>query len=404
MKTFIVLALDTRKPKPDGTCSILLRIIHHRASSQITLGKYVKETDWDESARCIKSSYKGTESVTRLNNWLQKKKAEATDLITKLDEQKTLDTYTVYQIRDLIEKKRDTASFFAYGDSLVKEMIGTNRIGNATSYRGIIGILRNFNKGRDLSFQEVNLAFLQRLEYEHLKKGNTYNGLAVYMRTIRAIYNKAIKAGLVEQELYPFKNYSIKTNKTRKRAIRVEAIKSIQKLEIVPDSALYHARNYFLLSFYLRGMPYADLAHLKITNLVGGRVYYDRQKTGKPYDIKIRPEIQQILDIYIQGKSEEDFIFPIIKRETLEEQYKDIAWARKRYNKCLKDIAKLCGIAENLTSYVSRHSFATQAKNLGIPIASISDMMGHESIKTTQVYLDTLPSDLLDEYHAQIIK
>ena len=151
-------------------------------------------------------------------------------------------------------------------------------------------------------------------------------------------------------------------------------------------------------------MPHADLAHLKISNLVGGLVYYDRQKTGKPYDIKIRPEIQQILDIYIQGKGEDDFIFPIIKRITPEDHYKDIAWARKKYNKRLKDIAKLCGIAENLTSYVSRHSFATQAKNLGIPIASISDLMGHESIKTTQVYLDTLPSDLLDEYHAQIIK
>ena len=115
MKTFIVLVLDTRRPRPDGTCPILLRIIHHRASSQITLGKYVKVADWDEKARRIKSSYKGTESVTRLNNWLQKKKAEATDVITKLDEQKTLDTYTVYQIRDLLEKKRDVTSFFAYG-------------------------------------------------------------------------------------------------------------------------------------------------------------------------------------------------------------------------------------------------------------------------------------------------
>jgi site-specific recombinase XerD len=84
--------------------------------------------------------------------------------------------------------------------------------------------------------------------------------------------------------------------------------------------------------------------------------------------------------------------------------YKDIEWSRKRYSKKLKLLAALCGIEENLTSYISRHSFATKAKNLGVPIATISDMLGHKNVKTTEVYLDTLPSDILDEFHELIIK
>ncbi len=131
--------------------------------------------------------------------------------------------------------------------------------------------------------------------------------------------------------------------------------------------------------------------------------FINAKKTDKPYNIKITAEIKRILDFYVKDKEKDEYIFNIIKRESITDQYKDVEWARKRYNKKLKYIAELCGIQENLTSYVSRHSFATRAKNLQIPIADISDMLGHESIKTTEVYLDSLPSDILDEYHKKVI-
>ena len=151
-------------------------------------------------------------------------------------------------------------------------------------------------------------------------------------------------------------------------------------------------------------MSFADLAHLKVGDIIDGRVNYQRRKTDKPYSIKIIEEVQQILNLYIKDNPKEAFIFPIIDRTTPQEQYKDIEWARKRFNKKLKDIAELCSIDENLTSYVSRHSFATRAKNLGIPIANISDMLGHGDIKTTEIYLDSLPTDLLDEDHEKVVR
>jgi integrase/recombinase XerD len=154
----------------------------------------------------------------------------------------------------------------------------------------------------------------------------------------------------------------------------------------------------------MRGIPFADLAQLKLSNIIEGRIYYQRQKTDKPYDIKITPEIQSLLNEYIIGKVKEDFIFPIIKSNDLQNQYNEVEGARKRYNKKLKKIAELCGIEENLTSYVSRHSFATRAKNLGVPIATISDMLGHADTKTTEIYLDSLQSDIMDEAHEKIIR
>src|ERR1700679_3180426 len=113
MNTQILLVLDTRYMKKDGTYPVILRIVHNRESSQIKLGIFIEDKHWDEEKRIIKSSYRGTESVTRLNNQLQKKKTEATDIIKKLDEQKTLNSYSVYQLKDLIEKKNEKSSFFS---------------------------------------------------------------------------------------------------------------------------------------------------------------------------------------------------------------------------------------------------------------------------------------------------
>jgi site-specific recombinase XerD len=404
MKTFLVLALDTRYKRKDGTYPIILRIIHHQASSQISTGKYVTEKDWDNDGRKIKPSYRGTESVTRLNNQLQKKKSEAFDIISRLDDQKRLDSLTVVEVKNLLEKKNQDVSVYTYIETLVASMKEAQQFGNAGAYKCAIGALKSFHKGKELSFRDITYQFLQKFEHQHFAKGNSVNGLAFYMRTIRAIYNRAIKDGLADKESYPFENYQVKSTRTRKRAISIESIEKIKKLKLKADDPLYDPRNYFLLSFYLFGMSFADLAFLKVGNVIDGRIYYQRRKTDKPYNIKITPEIESLLNQYLKGKDKDDFLFPIIKREAIEDQYKSMLWARNRFNKKLKKIATLCSIDENLTSYVSRHSFATTARNSDIPLSAISAMMGHADIKTTEIYLASLPSDVIDDYHEKIIK
>jgi site-specific recombinase XerD len=404
MTTQVVLVLDTRYTKVDGTAPVIIRIIHHRASSQIKTGIYVTEKDWDAQLRKIKPSYKGTESVMRLNNQLQKKKAEVLDAITKLDEQKRLDALSVVELKNLIDTKSNQVSFTKYAERVIADETNMGKIGNARSYQCAVNVLTTFAKGKDIAFHELTYSFIKKFESYHLAKGTSHNGLATYLKKIRAIYNKAIKDGIVEKSSYPFESYSIKTTKTRKRAIGMDAIKRIIDLSLDADHTFYHSRNYFLLSFYMRGMSFADMAHLKVENIIDGRVFYQRQKTDKPYNIKITPEIQALLTIYTADKASEEYIFPIIKSSDPQKQYQDVVSSRTVFNLHLNGIAKLCDIQEHLTSYVSRHSFATRAKNLGVPIATISDMLGHDNIKTTEVYLDSLPSDIMDEAHERIIR
>jgi len=285
----------------------------------------------------------------------------------------------------------------------VDEMKAADRFGNANTYYAVIKVLEKFTNGNDLKFNEINYDFLNKFERWHYSRGNSVNSLSTYMRTIKAIINVAIRSDVLSKDAYPFTNYKIRTAPTEKRALDINSLKSIMLLDLEESDNLFHYRNYFLASYMLYGISYMDLAFLTTENIIDNRIKFQRKKTAKPYDIGITEQLGKILSFYLKDKSSTDFIFPIIKRDTFELQYKDVLWARKRYNKGLKQIAIKCKINQRLSSYVSRHSFATQAMLQDVPLQAISAMLGHNRLSTTQIYLKTLPNEILDNYNRNLV-
>lgn len=403
MQTSLNLSLDTRRKRKDNTFPIILRLSHFQKTTSIASGQSVQEIYWDDSKKQVRRSYKGVKSVQFLNNLLLSELAKAQEIINRLHYKGELDFLSIKQLKDKIVRKSKYESFFEYGLSKAKELRVSQRFGTARNYEGVISILKVFTKEKDLKINELNHNFLERFERFHLSKpGNRQNGLASYMRTIKAIYNKGIKDGIIEREYYPFYNYQIRTIPTEKRAIKVEYIKRILELDLNKENSLFHYRNYFLLSYMTMGMSYIDMAFLRKRNIIDGRIKFQRKKTSKMYDIKVTEQIKVLLKFYISKKKLNDFILPILKRDSLELQYKDAQWGLKNYNKGLKKIAELCKIEERLTSYVSRHSFATHALFKNIPLAAISSMLGHSKLSTTQIYLKSLPSNVLDTYQEEL--
>lgn len=198
------------------------------------------------------------------------------------------------------------------------------RFGNARAYKSAMGALKKFNKKADLRFEKISYNYLKRFEMSHFKKGNSVNGLSMYMRTIRAIFNKAIHQGIVSADYYPFKKYKIKSQATAKRAISKDKIKRILDLELESNNPLFHARNYFLSSYLMNGISFIDMAYLKVGSIIDGRIQYSRQKTARPYDIKVTKQLLSILNYYLEGKSKDDFIFPIIRREHTKDQFRGV--------------------------------------------------------------------------------
>ncbi|HDZ04669.1 hypothetical protein LCGC14_0354370 [marine sediment metagenome] len=403
MQTSLSLSLDTRRIRKDSSFPIIIRLGHFQKTTSIATGQSVQETYWDDSKKLVRRSYKGVQSVQFLNNLLRSELTKAQEIINRLHHKGELDFLSVTQLKNKIVNKSKYDSFFVYGLAKAQELRESKRFGTARNYEGVLNILKVFNNGKNLKFNELNLSFLERFDRFHLSKpGNTQNGLASYMRTIKAIYNKGIKDGIIEREHYPFQNYQIRTVPTEKRAIKVEYIKKILELNFEENNSLFNYRNYFLLSYLTMGMSFIDMAFLQKGNIVDGRIKFQRKKTSKMYDIKITEQISVILKYYVSHKKRSDFILPILKRDTLELQYKDAQWGLKNYNKGLKKIAALCNIEERLTSYVSRHSFATHALFKNIPLSAISAMLGHSKLSTTQIYLKSLPSNIIDTYQEEL--
>jgi integrase len=250
----------------------------------------------------------------------------------------------------------------------------------------------------------VNYAFLKKLEEEHISAGYGYNSLSVKLRTIRAIYNKAINEEIAKPEWYPFNKYKIKETKTQKRAIAKEDILKIENYKPEFGSQEFHARNYFLFSFYMIGMNFTDIAYLKYSNIKNNRLEYYRKKTGRFYSLELYDKPKAIIEIYKKNnfvftpdKKKDRYIFPIISREKPEDIRADIYNGLRLLNKYIRRIALKLDIDAHLTSYVARHSWASIGKALNIPLAVISDGLGHEDLSTTQVYLDELDKSTIDQ-------
>lgn len=402
MNTNIVIALDTRRPKNDSTYPLVLRLCHQRTTIPIPIGISLQQKDWDDKNRLVKKSYQGVTGVARLNNIIQKKRAESMDIIMKLDELGQLQSLSVSELKERIYRPVSNQSFFSFTNKLIDDLKATKHFGTARSYKGVINVLKKFCNNKDLQFKNINYKFLNSFEINHTAKGNTANGLSVYMRAIRAIYNKAIKSGIVEKEHYPFDVYKIKSVPTEKRALEWELLQRIITSKINSDHLCFNARNYFVASYMMYGMNFIDMAFLKRTDIKDGRIYYRRRKTSRIYDIKVTDSLQEIFNYY-RNKNNGEYIFPIINRSEPDLIDRDIQWARKRYNKKLKLLADHCKIERNLTSYVSRHSFATQAMLLQVPLNAISAMLGHSNLKTTEIYLKSLPTAILDDYNSKVI-
>ena len=252
-----------------------------------------------------------------------------------------------------------------------------------------------------LSFQQITPGFLDKYEAWLRSNGGTSGGIGVKMRCIRAIFNLAINRGHIKENIYPFKLYKVSKLKSNgiKKALNIDDINKIGDLNLSEHPTLIDTRNYFIFSFYTRGMNFADMMTLKWADIAKDRIYYTRSKTKINFQIKILSPVQEILDYYKKRKNQTDYVFPILLEERMTYSHLENRRRKvlKRYNKRLRQVASLCEIDKPLSSYVARHSYANCLKQLGVATDIISESMGHQNIAVTQAYLKELDNSLIDE-------
>jgi len=408
MNLSVKLYQDKRRIKADQTYPIVIRVVLNRKTIDLQSGHSLLSSEWNKKTRSITKKYKGNR--TRLTNLLEQKKTDISNtLLSMIEEDKLTEPVTAKKVKQLIQDHGKLVLAFEYINSLIQAKNKLQKIGTAKYYEQILRSIKTYNKEAlksDLDFllKHIDYTWLKEYETWYLKRNtnkNSINGLAVYMRGIRAVINSARKEKLLDKEHDPFFYYSIKKKDTKKRVVKKEDLK---KLKAVTPETVWEerAKDYFFASYHLWGISFIDLAFLKVENIENGRMKYIRAKTGREYSIGINDSLHTLIEKYSADKNEEDFIFEIIKTgETKEAQYRSAKNALKRFNKALSSLCEKAKI-EKISSYWARHTFVTNLKNEEVPTAVIKEMLGHASEKTTQTYLASFSDETLDEYSKKV--
>lgn len=393
----IKVQLNSQKENSQGEQPIIIQIIHNRKKRILYLGHNLLPTQWDTKEQMAIEKSKSKEQrlyLQRLNSVIAQKKSTIKKVIVDLQE--TGNPFSIDEILDQVKEKKSKTTLFSYAKLISKKMLDAGRIGNSKYYVASMTAFKKFRNYKDLTFDELNYKMIIRFE-EHLQKQNCkLNSIAAYMKVLRALYNGAIKEGLAKQDYYPFNKYKIKLEKTTKRAIVKGSISEMRQLDFSNRPELELPRNIFLFSFYCRGMSFVDIANLQAKNIIGDRLYYSRNKTNQKFTIRLTEPMQEIIKKYNDLKVPNSYIFPMITN-TDGDTYLQYQNAMRRTNKKLKIIGKMLKLSIPLTTYVSRHSWATIAKREGVPTAVISEGLGHETERTTQIYLDSFENQVLDD-------
>lgn len=384
----------------DHEGTIYYQILHERIARQLFTDYHIFSNEWDRNRHMVfvepKSERKSF--ISSIRERIRWDVERLTKIVHKLD-----NTSMAYCSDDVIEEFNRYSkeyTLFNFMESVIVKLKQKGQIRTSETYTSTLNNFKKFLDGEDIMLDSITGEVIENYEAWNRQRGVTANTISFYMRILRAVYNRAVEQEIIENR-NPFRRVYTGVDKTVKRALPLKVISKIKSMDLSLSPELDFARDMFILSFMLRGMSFIDMAFLKKTDLKNGAVTYRRKKTGQQLIIEWTAEMQLILDKYPENGT--DYLLPIIRNPGTNERwiYHKVGY---NINHNLKTIAKMLGISISLTLYVARHSWASAAKSKGVPISVISEGMGHESELTTQIYLASLDTSVVDKANSLIIK
>lgn len=379
------ITLYKGKALSDGSYPLSIRLRHKDKSKLVSLGLSFKLEQWDEIRQRPKQA---TPQVLSLIN---RKERLALDGLIYLQESGSfsLENWAAYI------KGENKALVFPFWDSVILSEKRAGKDSNAQIYQTAKNAFFNFAPS-DLDFKDISPALLSKFARDLYARGLRVNSVGNYLRTLRAIVNKAISEEIISRETYPFDRFKIPRENTAKRALSKESVLKLWSFEPTTEGA-QKAKDLFFLSLFTRGANLADLLELKEGSIREGRIYYRRKKTGAPLTIKLTPEIKRILTKY---KGPGGFVLPVLKERDSVKQKKDKA---SNIGRRLKTYAKGAGVP-GLTFYAARHTWATTARDIGVSREVIRQALGHGGGQVVDDYLNTIPESEVDKANNRVIK
>lgn len=418
MASFKILFRPSTRREKRG--SLLIRIIHNRKIKHLTTEFKLFPEEWKRLERYLTNPERFPPPLG-----LEKIASELcimTGHLEVLERGLMEQTNGIYSVEDIVSAfylRSQGDNLGTFVRTITKELRRAGQERTARAYTTTFSKVVAFAKGKNIKFQAINSYFVKAFENELRQEGLMINTISFYLRNLRAIYNKGLLCGLAPAHGgNPFKYVRINTQNTKKRALTLDEMRQLHNLDfsdllredpgketrIIPAlsqegealrKSLYHAWRLFLFSFHARGMSFVDMAYLRKENLRGNSICYYRKKTGSYIEVRVNPEMQQIINSFREDVKKTKYLFPIIQSMSKPErqQYES---ALRQQNARLKLLGELAGLNHPISTHVARHSWATIAKRQNLPLGIISEGLGHSDIRTTSIYLDSFERHVLD--------
>ncbi|MBO7067135.1 MAG: site-specific integrase [Bacteroidaceae bacterium] len=309
--------------------------------------------------------------------------------------------------------------FLVFLNSEIERQRQNGHISVANNYASAARSFSRFLKTRkkaDASFRKMTSLLVSDYEAWLQTCGLCRNTTSFYIRALQSVYHKAVRQGLTEDRR-PFCGTYRGVARTTKRAINASEVCLLSTLDIRSallstgdyengkrlDNMQYQlefARDIFIFCFCARGLTFVDLAHMRKSDITGGQLVYVRRKTRQRIEVQVEPMMQAVIDRY---PSDSDYLLPILtKTDNMEAVYQQYRYALGRYNASLGTLGMMLG-GVKLTSYVSRHSWASVARQQHVPLSVISQSMGHDSERTTEIYLKSLECNVINKTNHDLL-
>lgn len=372
--------LDKRSARKDGTFPVKI-YVKHRNKFLLSTDYYATEDTWAGNEYSRKA-----DNYRNRNSSLRALISRAENELLEMEKDGRIRSMTDNALKEhlkgvLFGAQNRNKTFVGYLDEFVEKKANEGT-------RTVYGTTRNkvvaFDPG--CTFETMDRKWLERFERWMEDSGMKVNALAIHLRNIRAVFNYALDEEYTA--LYPFRKFKIRTEETRKRSMTLEQLRALRDYPVEDYQERY--RDIFMLMFYLIGINAADLFRAKKKDVVNGRLEYKRAKTGRLYSVKIEPEAQEIIDKYA---GEGDYLLNVLDSYA---NYKDFL---HRMNLSLQQIGGMERVGRGgkkvrepafpgVSSYWTRHTWATLAASLDIPKETISEALGHSfGLSVTSIYI-----------------
>jgi integrase/recombinase XerD len=412
LKPTFAIILEKRYNLSDGTHPVKLRVTFNRVQ------KYYAFIDVDSednstlglSEKDFKLFYTGipkTKEGKEIRKRILAFETAASEVADNMKEPFTFERWHKIFFEDKIKPK--SGNLIDLITDHAKDLRKENAFSTAITYECTRSCIERFTGGKQVSIHSVNTEWLKRFRAFMLSgnKPMSPTTISIYLRCLRQIFNKAIKEGELSPEQYPFtqKNF-IPTSKNTKKALTMEDIELIYKYIPKNDSERF-ARDLWLFSYICNGANIKDIAGFKHTNIEGDKIVFKRAKTEGKSDRTIEPiitpEAQAIINRWANPRGINSYLFPILNNQmTAEEKFKAVRQRIKTVNKYMKRISESLELGVIPTTYFARHSYATIMKRAGVPIAFISESLGHNNLLTTQNYLGSFEDSAKREHAGKL--